>query len=405
MNLKVSFKNFQTVFISKIYLLIDFCILATSKTKKSNSSRPVIIYIGEYFPVRIQRMVKLLKSEIQSDFVLYISQWGYEPKLIGNYFDRIEIYRNKYHLKSLLKTENNIELVHAFEPKAYYQYLVKCLVNAPFIYDVQDIIITYYYLNPPLKWQKFNLIYEGKLFQEADALISHSLELNEAMRLHQIKRKQDRLFFPLYCDQSNFLKITPKPINGKYQLVYIGGLNSISDKNSANFLPFIQKLESAQIDITIFPSPFSERNYFNEYKNLEKRFSNFKMMQSVPFENLNLSPFHFGIVPFENDDIDIYYSKNKYASTLKFFVYLEMGIPILISDYWAFPAWICKRYNLGIVSNFKELDKIDSLLANFDYNASLKSIEAFREKYTLQSQIPRLKLFYESMIRRTNKIS
>ena len=349
-------------------------------------------------------MVKLLKVDFQSDFVLYISSWGYEPKLIGNYFDRIEIYRNQYHLKRLLKSECHVELVHAFEPKAYYQYIAKSALKSPFIYDVQDIIITYYNRNPPLKWQRFNLNYEGMLFQEADAFISHSLELNEALRLHNIKRKVDRLFFPLYCDQSNFLPISQKQIIGNYQLVYIGGLNSIKDRNSANFLPFIKKLESAKVDVTIFPSPFSERNYFNEYKGLENTFSNFHMKNSVPFEKLNLSPYHFGIVPFENDGIEQYYSKNKYASTLKFFVYLEMGIPILISDYWAFPAWICKRYNLGIVSNFKELDNIDTLLETFDYNASLKSIEAFRNKYTIQSQMPRLKAFYDKLINRANEI-
>jgi len=395
---KISRSNILNKIINIGYLIYDYIVYCLHSNSNINN-KPCIIYIGEYFPVRIQRLVKLIKNDFELEFVLYISKWGYEPKLIGNHFDRIEIYRNKYHLKTLLKHEAGVKLVHAFEPKAKYQYISKQSLKAPFIYDLQDIIITYFHFNPPYKWQKTNLIYEEKLLNEADAFISHSLELNEAFRLYNIKHNKPRLFFPLYCDTSNFKTITNKANkDNSYKLVYIGGLNSITDKNSANFLPFIKKLNHQNLNFTIYPSPFSERLFYNEYKSLEKQFKHFKMEHSVPFINLDLTPFHFGIVPFENEDIDQYYSKNKYASTLKFFVYLEMGLPIIVSEYWAFPAWICSRYQLGIVTSFDNLDRIDQLIEKIDYNQILKNIETFRQKYNLQNQSQRLKQFYQNLL-------
>ena len=122
------------------------------------------------------------------------------------------------------------------------------------------------------------------------------------------------------------------------------------------------------------------------------------MERSVPFNQLNLSNFDFGVVPFEHSYSEKYYSKNQYASTLKFFVYLEMGLPILISDYWAFPAWITKRYKLGIVTNYKQLDNTNLHVSNEDYRDILKNIETFRNRFSLQKNKDKLIKFYNNFL-------
>ena len=142
------------------WLIIDFTayFFPFRSIKKRKTDENIILYVGEYFPVRIQRIVKYLKKRLSYEFVLYVAEWGYEPKLIGEYFDRIEVYRNKYHLLKKLNTEKLVKLVHSFEPKAYYQYLTYKALQCPFVYDIQDVLINYFHLNPPHKWQKKNIV-------------------------------------------------------------------------------------------------------------------------------------------------------------------------------------------------------------------------------------------------------
>lgn len=380
-----------------VHLIADCSYSLLPTLTRPNTERK-ILFIGEYFPARIQRLVKYLKKCRKEELVLYISDWGYEPKLIGPYFDRIVVYRNKFDLKRLLKAEQNIRVVHAFEPKAEFQYHALRLIKAPFIYDLQDIIVTYYNNSPPLKWQKVNLKYEHLIFNSKVHFIAQSLELNEAMRLHHVNRKSStRLFFPLYCDADNFKPIKGKTISPPYKLVYIGGINRTNEHYSSNFLPFIQSTANPNILFDLFPSPSSEKTCYDEYKQLEGSYPHFRMKRSVPFNQLNLTEYDFGVVPFEHNYSEHYYTKNRYASTLKFFVYLEMGIPILISDYWAFPAWIVQRYGLGIVTKFGNLHELESQIRDLDYNKTLENIEKFRNRFELSKNIKRLSDFYDTL--------
>ncbi len=387
-------KKLRSIF----YYVTDYLKLVDRKSNINNSNNK-IIFLGEYFPARIQRIVKYLKLIREEEFVLYISEWGNEPKLIGPYFDRVVTYRNQFDLKAKISCEANIQLVHAFEPKAQYQYVAFQNVKAPFIYDIQDILITYFYKNPPRKWQRKNLKFEEKLLASNVSFISQSLELNEALRLHEIKRGiNTRLFFPLFCDKANFMPLNDKNLGVPCHIVYIGGINNPNEHTSSNFKPFIDAISKTPIKFDIFPSPISEKNCYNEYKQIETEYPNFKINKSVPFNQLNLSSYDFGVVPFDHHFSEKYYSKNKYASTLKFFVYLEMGLPIIISEYWAFPAWIVKRYGLGIVISFENLGSLNEYIQNLDYKTTLENIKNFREKFELSSQIPKLNSFYNTLI-------
>jgi hypothetical protein len=381
-----------------LYLLFDAVKYYLIPTKKSESNKNQILYIGEYFPVRIQRIVELVGKTENYLKTLYIAEWGYQPKLIGDGFDKIKTYRNKFHLFNQLKLEKNIRLIHAFEPKAYYQSLVLKKINVPFIYDIQDILINYFYLNPPFKWQIFNLQFEKEILQKADGFISQSLELNEAFRLHKVKINKNRLFFPLFCYGDNFKTIDYNKALKNVSLVYIGGINSLKDNSSSNFLPFIKSIQNTGVTLTIFPSPNSEKLCYSEYKNLEKDYGHFKMKKSVPFKELDLTNYHFGVVPFDHLNSEKYYSKQKYASTMKFFVYLEMGLPILISEFWEFPAWLVKRYKLGIVLPHENLPQLNDSIQSLDYHETQKNIEKFRSKYELSRYRNRLIDFYNSFL-------
>jgi hypothetical protein len=396
---KLSLKNIKKRLLEIVFFTADFIVYYLFSKKNKKEGNPRIIYLGEYFPVRIQRIVKYLKREIPAEFILYISKWGYEPKLIGTHFSRIEVYRNKFHLLRKIKMENNIRLIHSFEPKAYYQYLVLEAVKAPFIYDIQDILINYFGYHPPKKWQKKNLVFEKKVLQLSDGLISHSMELNEALRNYRIKKKNSSLFFPLYCDEENFKPIKPRATNVEnINIVYIGGVNGPDEKTSSNFLPLIKKLNGLEVGFTIFPSPISEQNFYSEYKAMETKFPYFKMERSVAFDKLDISNYDFGVLPFEHETSENYYSKNLYASTMKFFVYLEMGIPVMISEYWRFPAWLTKRYKLGIVSSYNDLEQLPQILSRTDINSLKNNIGVFREKFGLKKNIPRIRDYYHFLI-------
>jgi len=369
-----------------------------------NNSPNVLLFVGEHLPPRIPRMAKWIKRESKYTLILVCHQRGFVPAFSDPCFSSVYLYRNAWHLKRVLKQINNISLVHGFAPKSQFANIARTFLNKPYVHDMQDVYTIYYDKNTQLNWLKKELPHEAACLTQADGVIANSMEINEAFRKLNRKKKPKTIFFPLYCDDDFFRQNTKTIDANDIHLVYAGAVAG-SHRNPAQygntqFHGLIKTLTEQKLHFHIYPSPSNIRADYEEYEQIEKQNPYFHFHAPVPQQQLakELSKYHFGILPFFKSLSRQSDLKLKYATTLKLFNYLEAGIPTIVSEDIIYQNWILNRYNCGISINEKDIASVRNKILNSNYSGMLVSVRKTRENLSLKVNTKRLLSFYKSII-------
>ncbi len=369
---------------------------------RAEKDKKRIVFIGELLPPRTPRMAKWIIRSGNYSAVLVCSKRGFVEKFSDPCFEASFLFRNKWHLRRILRAIPDVSLLHSFAPKSYYPDIARQSLHVPFIHDMQDVYATYYGLNPSLPWLKRELPHEQACLEQANGVIGQSLEPNVAYRKYKTRKKPPNLFFPLYCDDDVFCANTKMLIPDDVHLVYAGGVAG-SHRNpkqygNIQFQALIKTLTDQKLHFHIYPSPSNVRADYEEYENMAKENPFFHFHEPVAQQNLakELSKYHFGILPFFKELSEQSDDKLKYATTLKLFNYLEAGIPVIVSKDLGYQSWILERYSCGIGIKLEDIPSVSSLFNPDNYKALKKSVLNTRNKLSLGRQIPRLLHFYNS---------
>jgi len=380
-----------------------------ANTKVMAKNTKIIMYVGEFLPPRIARLAKWCKKCEPFTTILLCHERGFVEKFSNKEIDHTILFRNKWHLKRLIKALPAPYILHGFAPKSKYPYIAleaskKYHPASPVITDYQDVFILYYGHNSRLRWLKEELPYEKLCFQSSDGIIAHSLEPAVARRMWKVNEKKKRLFFPLYAD-NDYFSSTPKSFSvDDIHLVYAGGvMGSHRDKvhyGSVQFHWLIDYLSKQKIHFHIYPSPSVLKPDYMEYEKIAKDNPYFHFHMAVSQQDLGkeLSKYHYGIMPFFKVNSGQSDLKHKYATTLKMFNYVEAGIPILVSQDVRYQSWLVERYKLGIVIPKKEdFADIRRLICAIPYEEQINNLYKNREKLSLKSHTSRLLNFYKQL--------
>ncbi len=383
-----------------------YILFIPTESLKKDSDKKAIVYVSDRMIVRSSRVAKWVKRFGGYNTILLCPKLFFIEKFSNNQWDKVILYRNKYHLLRILRQMKQVYLFHGFAPKSFYPDLVRQHIKAPFIIDMQDVYACYYGLNPTVRWIKAELPHEKNCLQLSDGLVGQSLEPNVALRKYG-KIKPPTLFFPLYCDndffQTNIKNLDPDNIH----FVYAGGVaGSHRDKAQFGTIQFhhlIQVLSDQQIHFHIYPSPSNFKADYKEYEEISIQNKYFHFHQSVSQDQLavELSKYHFGVLPFFKANTGQSAEKFKYATTLKLFNYIEAGIPILVSEDLVYQNWIIKRNNAGVTIKENDLNNIKEVIATLDYPTLVSNLIKNREAISLKAHIPRLINFYNNVVIRT----
>lgn len=367
---------------------------------------PTIIFVGDILQARIPRLIQAInRNEKQFKIKLWVCGSKVSSEFSHGLKIPVRLFSNVWDLLYELKAfDNQGTIVHFFEPKAstaksIHSYLYK----AKYLFDFQDVYSTYYGINPPIRWMKKQVDSEAYVLSHFLNIISNSLEINYASRLHSAKPKNRLLFLP-YCE-SRFFQNPTRTYSPEFALVYAGGISgsaheSQQDSAITNLLPLATLMEKRKIAFHIFPSPNVGNEILNEYRKFSATTKYFKLEKSINQEDLSkeLASFQFGILPFFEKGGWKGSAKMKYAISLKLFNFIEAGIPIIVSADIEFQAWIIRRYQLGIVVHSEE--EIASTVENMsveNYIELLKKVKENRELLSLDHQIIRLFQFYSNL--------
>jgi hypothetical protein len=362
-----------------------------------------IVFVGELLPPRTPRMAKWIKRTGSYSTVLVCSKRGYVEKFSNPDFEKTFLFRNKWHLKRILRAIPDIYLLHSFAPKSYFPDIARKSLSVPFIHDMQDVYATYYGLNPDLRWLKKELPHEKACLEQADGVIGHSLEPNVAYRKYKTKKKPPNLFFPLYCDDDSFCENRKQLHPDDIHLVYAGGVAG-SHRNpkqygNIQFQNLILTLTAQKLHFHIYPSPSNVRADYEEYEAIAKENPFFHFHEPVAQQELagELSGYHFGIhTGFVNDEQHHQSAdKYKYCTTLKLFNFIEAGIPVIISKNLTFQCWILERFECGFGIERHQLDDLKAFILSLDYENAVSTLLKNRPSIGLQKHTKRLTSFYE----------
>ena len=380
-----------------------YVLLIPTDSFKVDSDKKAIVFVSDRMIVRSSRVAKWVKRFGGYNTILLCPKLFFIGKFSNNEWDNVILYRNKYHLLRIIRQMKQVYLFHGFAPKSFYPDLVRQHIKAPFIIDMQDVYACYYGLNPTVRWIKAELPHEKNCLQLSDGLIGQSLEPNVALRKYG-NIKPPTLFFPLYCD-NDFFQTNIKILDAEdIHFVYAGGVaGSHRDKTQFGTIQFhhlIQVLSDQQIHFHIYPSPSNFKADYKEYEEISIQNKYFHFHQSVSQDQLavELSKYHFGVLPFFKGNTGQSAEKFKYATTLKLFNYIEAGIPILVSEDLVYQNWIIKRNNAGVTIKENDLSNMKEVIAALDYPTLVSNVIKNREVISLKAHIPRLIDFYKNVI-------
>jgi len=369
----------------------------------------VVVYLGGNLPPRIARIAKWLKRTGPHYTVLVCHQDGFRQKYSNDALDRVILFRNRWHLKKILLRLKRVDLIHAFGPKSMYPAAALKASPAPFIYDMQDVLVVYYGLHPPIRWYRGELPHEKYCLSHADGFIAHSLEFQEAVRLYGIRdRKPKNLFFPLGVDDDVMEDKKGSFDPSNIQIVYIGEVaGSFRDSRqfaTIQFHTLARQFAEQGMHLHLYPAPGTFADDINEYRDLARTNPFLHIHDSVHQSALagELSRYDFGLIPFFFRDTIHSWEKFKYSTSLKLFNYIEAGIPVICSRDIVFQCWIVERYGLGIGIDKEELQNLRNSIARSGYDRLLKSIQENRRRLCISSHIQRVSRFYDEIMRGRN---
>lgn len=404
--LKVIFfklKMFGMLYASSAFDYLLYCLQIPGGKSHIKSTKKTIVYLGGNLPARIARIIKWHKRFDDYTAILICHKDGFRDKYVNPSLDQVVLFRNHWHLKRILRQYKHISLIHSFGPKSFYPAIAKKCTSVPFVYDMQDVLVTYYGLNPPIRWYREELPNEKYCLENCNGFISHSLEFQEGIRRYQIKKKPENLFFPLCCDD-DVQEIKKGKFNpAEFHIVYVGEVaGSFRDSRQFATIQFhylIQELSKQRIHLHLYAAPGTMADDVNEYKTIAKENPFVHMHESVHQSALakELSRYDFGLIPFFFKDTMHDWAKFKYSTSLKLFNYVEAGIPVISTKDVVFQSWIVERYGLGITINKVDIPRLKTIVQNTNYPELLKNIEMNRPKISLSRHINRLILFYNNL--------
>lgn len=391
------------------YALLVLSIPPNIHLNNIRNNEKFIVYVGENLPPRIPRMAKWTKRLGGFKSLLICHKHGFHEKFSNSDIDCIILFRNKWHLKRIIRELPAPYIIHAFAPKSRYPYFAmkffkKHHPNVPFVADYQDVLSIYYGATPKQRWLKRELPYEKLCMQQANGIVAHSLELCEGMKLWGIKEKKRRLFFPIYCDNDFFFTQSEEYSSNNVHIVYAGGIaGSHRDKRHYGAVQLhwlISYLTQQKIHFHIYPSPSVQKVDYEEYEKIAEVNQYFHMHKAVSQSSLSkeLSKYHYGTMPFFKESTKQSNTKLKYATTLKLFNYLEAGLPILVGAGVAYQGWLVERYHSGfIIEKMEDFKNLHNIIEKTPYNTQTNNVTLNREKLSLKKHGPRLVEFYKTL--------
>jgi len=404
LKIKANIPKYWNHFIFYSTSAIDYILyIFFSKKKIDQSKSGDIIFATEDPRIDIVRYYKSLRNELSKNVVLFISHSSLDDLFLKVGFKEVIFFNNHWDFRRKIVKHKKVCLVHSFCRKCYLAMIVKKDFNLKCIISVKDTSVASFGLNPPRWYLRKEIPSERYALKHADAVLAESLEVCHASRILRVNSKQNRIYFPNYCDDDNMVERGQKLPRNELHFVYVGGIRGIQDRKTDHgniqMHWLIEALDEQEVHFHIYPSPSLSRGVYEEYYQIEKEKKHFHMHSPLSPKEMNneISKYHFGLVPFFHEDTGRAKEKRYYSSSLKIFNYIESSLPILISEDMGHQRWIMERYGMAYSMSKSDFYNVRSRVDMDNYEAIIDNLYFQRERLRLSNQIPRAARLYKQL--------
>jgi hypothetical protein len=240
------------------------------------------------------------------------------------------------------------------------------------------------------------------VFTNADGLILNHTE----KEMKALKKKHERenhviqfheYVYDAFCTERGVQLSKP------FSIVYAGSFSPSSDPHpffgTTQLLRLIQRLTGQGIRFYIYFNPFTNEKLMWDYQFEAKRNPRFELKRGkAPYlVGRDLSSMHFGSLLFDLDGVEV--KKEHYGSILptKVTLYLEAGLPILVSEELTYVSEIATKNRIGLAVPRDDFERLEEIIASCDYDVLRGNVARFRQEFNFKTKGNQLLAFYETL--------
>jgi len=362
--------------------------------------KDAIVFISDrpnYFFTRVS--ISLRRKGLRT---ILVTRWGVERKQ-KSFFDHVVVHDSVLNLRHLSKAVNCIFYVQSWIGWGFLPVYVRLLVgDQRVICNVNDL--TTILLSNEEDYPLLGLSTED--FELDKLCTSIILEEFPLVTLAAYNQKiaerlggDNIISFPCYPAPAFFV-YKSKQLSEPIRLVFIGGIppDNKPDRvfKDAKLQDIVNGLLEGPFHLTILNNPQLPRgggieSRYPYFTALAGHNPMFNFQTGLPPWRLKRQAenFDYGLMVYYFDNLGI--NRLHYENILptKFFTYMEMGLPVIVSDDMITVSRIVQENGLGIVISQQELKELDRIADNFraEYCQFIDNIRAYRQRWNMDKMV------------------
>ncbi|MCG3770494.1 MAG: hypothetical protein JW384_01644 [Nitrosomonadaceae bacterium] len=202
--------------------------------------------------------------------------------------------------------------------------------------------------------------------------------------------------------------------DGKIHLVY-GGHVSPSNLpkeifGDVQFHPLIDKITKQGMIFEMYPTPYMSpirvKEIFADYINLAAANPLFKYYPDVSFKDAlrQAARCDFGLMAYLFEKGCYGEDHTRWVIPTKFYKFIEVGLPIVVSEEVQHIAQLVREYDIGVVVSQKDLDNLVEILSAVDRRKLAANVRRARESMSVRRHIKSLVDFYAEAVDHRQKV-
>jgi len=335
--------------------------------------------------------------------------------LMEKHFDNVYIYDTYYELANILKQIRPyiIHVQGSMLGSDFLCILAKLLNEAKIIFEFFDVPSLCVSKEDSLvvwgeKSTKLGFFAEQYACKNADGIIlGYSCEAADILKQRYNIKSPILEFHTYICSEFISSKKTTKYSHedGNIHLVYGGNVapSNLPKKVFADvqFHELIKEItrQGFYFDIYTTPhvSPLKFEQFFSDYIAISRENNLFRFKKGLSLNKASneFSRYDFGMMVYLFNQGTFLNESLNTRLPGKFFLYLEAGLPILISEEFKYVAKIVREYEIGIVVKQEDIYNLSKIIPTYDYDKLRENVLVARRELSMDAHIHTLLKFYE----------
>jgi len=327
-----------------------------------------------------------------------LTRWGVS-QAESEFYDRIVLYDRFSDLKLLSTVQARVFYVQSWVGWSFLPVYIDLIVAAPVYCNINDL--TTLILEDPQKGPMFSLAEEDVAvdLQCERYILDHIEKVTLPYRMEKLrdmgdytaKSRANWVLFPSY-PSGQYIQNISRELTGAVRLLFVGGIppDSLPDQvfSDAKMHNVIDDLLRDDLHVSFFLNPMAVDRSSNAIEALYPFFTNVAAQNSrfviqkgyFPWIlHRHTAQFHFGLMVYSFDDVEISERHIRTILPSKIFTYLELGLPIIVVEEMECVSDFVQQQGVGIVISRDEIACLSEVIERNrpHYQTYIKNIRTY----------------------------